>query len=207
MDCMQNHSLCKAAQRHSLHSKRLLHFETKGPGNFKVRLIDAQAGRPPTGPYVALSHCWGGDESKVLRCLRSNLREFMAGIEYSSLPRVFQDCLTAAAQLGVFYVWIDSLCIIQDDRDDWAYHAGQLRFIYQQALAVIAATSSPNVSVPFLGPDAPTRRGDITSHRINIMPDMGSQTFVHARTVGRSPDLFDISGPLASRARRRRPAR
>lgn len=87
-----------------------------------------------------------------------NIQSHQNKIDCSSLPRTFQDVITVAQELGVFYIWVDSLCIIQDDENDWARHAEQMDKIYENALFVVAATSSWAASVPFLGADAPTIR-------------------------------------------------
>jgi Heterokaryon incompatibility protein (HET) len=57
----------------------------------------------------------------------------MENIHLSELPGTFQDCVTAARELEVQYIWIDSLCIIQDERDDWARHAQYMDMIYENA--------------------------------------------------------------------------
>jgi hypothetical protein len=63
--------------------------------------------------YIALSHCWGENDCRMTR---SNLTAMLESIEFESLPKTFQDAITVARKLGVPYVWIDSLCIIQDDK-------------------------------------------------------------------------------------------
>jgi hypothetical protein len=81
----------------------------------------------------------------------------MANIQLSELPRMFQDCMTAARQLGVQYIWIDSLCIILDNRDNWARRAQCMDMIYENALFTLPAVCSEG-SVPFLGPGAASDR-------------------------------------------------
>lgn len=63
--------------------------------------------------YVALSHCWG----KGRRCIttKANLKDRMDCITWDQIPKTFQDAITLTRQLGIRYLWIDSLCIIQDD--------------------------------------------------------------------------------------------
>jgi hypothetical protein len=72
---------------------------------------------PPTA-YVALSHCWGG--IIPVRTLRANLAAHQRALSLASLPRTFRDAVTLTRRLNFRYLWIDSLCIIQDDSDDWA---------------------------------------------------------------------------------------
>jgi hypothetical protein len=71
-------------------------------------------GYPKDAPYIALSHCWG--DENVFKTERSSLQEMKTGLNWELLPKTFQDAITVTRRLGLQYVWIDSLCIIQDDR-------------------------------------------------------------------------------------------
>lgn len=101
-------------------------------------------------PFVALSHCWGG--SKPLSLIRSRLDEFKKHIGLSELPNTFKDAITVARLLQVPYLWIDSLCIIQDDTTDWETEAARMADVYSKAFVVVTGSSSPNPETPFLGP-------------------------------------------------------
>lgn len=61
-------------------------------------------------------------------------------IEFDSLTKTFQDAITVARQLGIQYVWIDSLCIVQDDRREWVSEAKRMEFTFAGAYCVLAAT-------------------------------------------------------------------
>jgi Heterokaryon incompatibility protein (HET) len=74
------------------------------------------------------------------KLLRDNLPEYMTQIPFGTLPRVFQDAVQIVARFGMVYVWIDSLCIIQDSRRDWAAESAQMGLIYQNSFCNIAAT-------------------------------------------------------------------
>lgn len=66
--------------------------------------------------FAALSHCWG-DFSAVssLKTTRSTVDEHMEGIKIDSLTKTFQHAVVITRKLGIRYLWIDSLCIIQDE--------------------------------------------------------------------------------------------
>lgn len=100
--------------------------------------------------YIALSYCWGGH--LPLRSTTSNISEMKSGISCDELPRVFRDVVYVAWMLEVQYVWIDSLCIIQDDKDDWEIEASKMAEYYSQAYLVVACSTSPNPTVSFLAP-------------------------------------------------------
>lgn len=90
--------------------------------------------------YVALSHCWG--KVPIIRTMRATILANYKGIEWASLSRTFQDAIIITRMLGIRYLWIDSLCIIQDDTDDWRREAAQMASIYGEAYLTISASNS-----------------------------------------------------------------
>lgn len=92
--------------------------------------------------YVTLSHCWGRESIYTLTS--SNLKESYRSIQWDALPRVFQDAAEMALKLGFRYLWIDSLCIIQDSQADWASESSNMGRIYKSAALNIAATGFYN---------------------------------------------------------------
>ena len=112
------------------------------PGDEMVNLRDT---RGEKGAYITLSYVWGRP-GRIPKTTSSNIAERKGGILVSSLPKTFQDVITVTRKLNVPYVWIDSLCIIQDDEEDWAREAGQMSRIYQFSLLTVAATGAENTS-------------------------------------------------------------
>jgi hypothetical protein len=92
---------------------------------------------------VTLSHCWGG--TSPLTTKTDTLSQRIRGIPYKDLPKTFQDAVTITRSLGVDYLWIDSLCIIQDSREDWQREAARMKDVYANCYAMIAADDSPNL--------------------------------------------------------------
>ena len=97
------------------------------------------------GAYITLSYVWGGP-GRIPKTTFSNIAERKGGILVSSLPKTFQDVIIITRKLNVPYVWIDALCIIQDDEKDWARQAGQMSRIYQFSLFTVAATGAEDTS-------------------------------------------------------------
>jgi hypothetical protein len=87
--------------------------------------------------YAALSHCWGGKVPLTTTC--SSLDQRKRGIPFATFPKTFQDTLILARRLSLDYVWIDSLCIIQDDESDWAKESARMGPLYHNAHITIAA--------------------------------------------------------------------
>lgn len=82
------------------------------------RVLDtATSAGPHRGHYAALSHCWG--QSPPLITTKSNFSDRLAAISFRSMPRTFQDAVTVAQRMGLSYIWIDSLCRVQDSLEDW----------------------------------------------------------------------------------------
>jgi hypothetical protein len=91
--------------------------------------------------YLALSHCWGGPAD--LRTYNKSTREmFESTIPLDQMAKTFMDLFRLANQLGIRYVWIDALCILQNDSDDWHSEASTMFQVYLWAtLTVVAAAS------------------------------------------------------------------
>jgi hypothetical protein len=148
--CIKNHGSCQLVDPPL--PKRVLFFEanTLSDAPFLVHLYIPK--RLDRQPYAALSHCWGSkeDQMHILKAEKENLTTLESSIPWNRLSKTFQDGITVASKLGLQYIWIDSLCIIQDDKDDWIIEAAKMGEIYQNAYVTIAAASSPSNRVHFL---------------------------------------------------------
>ncbi|GME63354.1 heterokaryon incompatibility protein [Neofusicoccum parvum] len=91
-------------------------------------------------PYATLSHSWGHTQS--LRLIQNNLEILQNGINIETLPRTFQHAVCVARKLGLRYLWIDSLCILQDSADDWRRESAMMRHVYSNGSLNIAATAA-----------------------------------------------------------------
>lgn len=112
-----------------------------------IRLLESEeiAMQATTGSapiYVALSHCWGREPTFVTTL--SNVADLKLGLADSDLPKTFRDAIMVTRRLGQRFLWIDSLCIIQDSQEDWEIESGRMGSIYEQAYLTIAATHSPD---------------------------------------------------------------
>ncbi|KAK0621641.1 heterokaryon incompatibility protein-domain-containing protein [Bombardia bombarda] len=101
-----------------------------------IRLVE-----PPTNfspHFVALSHCWGKTQQAVTT--KNNYHERLASISLQELSKTFQDAVWITRRLGIRFLWIDSLCIVQDDADDWEREAVDMGRIYAAAYLTVAAS-------------------------------------------------------------------
>lgn len=104
----------------------------------KVKLYVTQG---EIAPYICLSHCWGLMPNKA-KTMQSTLKEYQGGISWMVLPKTFQEAVLVTLRLGVHYLWIDSLCIIQDDKDDWRRESSEMCSVYSGGALTIFATDS-----------------------------------------------------------------
>jgi hypothetical protein len=95
-------------------------------------------------PWLTLSHCWG--RSRPIVTTKENVESHCQVLKLSTLPRTFQDAVIITRRLGHRYLWIDSLCIIQDSLEDWEAESSKMASVYHLGLLNIAAESSRNDS-------------------------------------------------------------
>jgi len=139
-ECLGNHSQCnQAIPGGSWWPSRLLEIGGTGHG-YDVRLIETSEGPHQLGSYMTLSHCWG--EAEFLKLTIENQQRLKDGIRKTELPKTFQEAIDVATRFKISYLWIDSLCIIQDSAEDWNKEAVLMSDVYQHAICNIAATGA-----------------------------------------------------------------
>lgn len=107
-------------------------------GSVGARLVKSNGNR---GYYTALSYCWGGSQQADRPYLTTTktLEKHLSALPWDSLPKTLQDAILLTRAIGVQYLWIDSLCIIQDSKADWEKEAAVMGTVYAHARLVIAA--------------------------------------------------------------------
>ncbi len=131
-----------------------------------IRLIDQTS--DIVAPYIALSHCWGPNQSFTTTA--ENLMERKEGIDISRMPRSFQDAVLVTRLIGVRYLWIDSLCILQGNGEDWLRESAQMGLVYQNAYLVIGAARAAADTEGFLQPRTPPRFTIAIYKRLPVLP-------------------------------------
>lgn len=105
------------------------------------------------GSWVALSHCWG--LARHYLTTSTTLPERQLSIHLSDLPQSFRDAIIITRRLGFQYVWIDSLCIIQGNHEDWVSESTQMQRYYKEAIFTLAASCAKGDEAGFLKPRDP----------------------------------------------------
>jgi hypothetical protein len=140
-DCDETHATCRSHQ--SQHSEavtrylptRVVHI---GSATRQPHLHISQIQQ--SNRYIALSHSWG--RIPQVKTLTANIEQFKEAIIFDRLSKTFQDAICVARRLGIEYIWIDSLCIVQDDQNDWLQESERMGSVYANAYVTIAATSA-----------------------------------------------------------------
>ncbi|KAH7326984.1 heterokaryon incompatibility protein-domain-containing protein [Rhexocercosporidium sp. MPI-PUGE-AT-0058] len=100
------------------------------------------------GHYTTLSHRWGNEI--IYRTTIENIKTRRNGIDFDELPMSFKDAISVTRALGVRYLWIDAICIVQNDHSDWMNQAPLMGKIYKHSYCTIAAHSAQNSADGFL---------------------------------------------------------
>lgn len=137
------------------------------------------------GSYIALSHSWGSTHRLTLT--RANMATLKGGIMLSDIPKTFQDAVQIARELKIAHLWIDSLCIVQDDVSDWEVEASHMGDVYAGSYLTVAALGSQDDSTGCF-PDASTRYSE-PFVSVDVR-STGRRSFFHAAPVARWDEKY-----------------
>lgn len=136
--------------------------------------------------YIALSHCWGlspGDRPDFCTT-EKNIEARLQGFSFSELPNTFRDAVKVTRELGLQYLWVDSLCIIQWNQEDWEREAKLMESVFASAYCVIAATSAVDSNAGFLKRNV--------SHECILTQDASGRRFYICADTDDSKNHVDI---------------
>ncbi|KAI0966380.1 HET-domain-containing protein [Xylaria arbuscula] len=143
--CLTSHPQCQQSRPRILPT-RLLHITKDGEANFHVQLVSTEG---HTGEYAALSYCWGGPQ--LLQLTKDTVHKFLQQpIEWQNFPKGLVDAVKVTSSLDLEYLWVDALCIVQDDQEDKKREISRMSAIYQNSVVTIAAATSSSVQDSFL---------------------------------------------------------
>ena len=180
--------MCSSSSETAKLPTRVLDLEV-GLSQDCIRLVNMQG---ESGRYICLSHCWGKTRNKCLTT-KASLEANEASIPVDQLPLSMQDAIIVTRKFGIRYLWIDSLCIVQDSLEDWSHEAAQMASIYESAYLTIGATwteSDEEASVQ------PLR----TPLKLQVKTLEGTLEDLYVQPVGHPQALERESQPLLRRA-------
>lgn len=187
--CAKEHMECATLSSTAPLPKRVI--DVLGSSSYPLVAFLYEPKTNERGAYVALSHCWGDQNAKpLLRTTHSTLTSRQNGIEWTHLSKTFRDAITITRKLRIRYLWIDSLCIIQDDEEEWEQEAMNMGSIYENAYLVLAATAAWDGDGGCIFP-RPTHEVTVSGHTIlaREFPKTGHNVFVNQDQI-RIPPLF-----------------
>ncbi|KAK0620158.1 heterokaryon incompatibility protein-domain-containing protein, partial [Immersiella caudata] len=138
--CLSSHPKCQRPELPRLPTRVV----AVGSCDEEMRIV--VTGPDDRAEYAALSHCWGGAHAVVL--LSSNLEALQKRLHLDASSKTFREAITFTRRLGIPYIWIDSLCILQDKDEvsDWEYEAPRMSRVYNSATVTLSAASSSDMS-------------------------------------------------------------
>lgn len=141
-DCRDRHHSCKIGSATILPTRVI----DVGTSPDDTRLYVSQG---EEGSYAALSHCWGGHTP--VTTTRDTLECHKRSLRFDSQSKTFADAVEVTRSLGLQYLWVDSLCIIQDDADDWTAESAKMSEVYRNATITFSADGADNASGGLFG--------------------------------------------------------
>lgn len=162
--CLESHTLCSSySESAAWYPGRLIYIEgRKSEELFRLRLVE-RTNLPKTGRYTTLSHRWSDRDFFRLTSVSQELMK--SGFVSSCLPATFQDAVTATYYLGFCYVWIDSLCILQDSKKDWLDQSAEMHQVYTNSVCTLAATSAADCTARMF---SQCENGAIVANQVNL---------------------------------------
>jgi len=137
-NCLANHQQCGQIGNSAFLPTRLLDFEdVSNPTT--CRLVLREEVSCPS-KYTTLSYCWGTTANQGRLCLsQTTFNTLRTGLPVESLPKTYVDAIHVTARLGIRYIWIDALCIVQDSPQDWRSEASTMQAVYRNSYLTISA--------------------------------------------------------------------
>lgn len=179
-ECIQHHKRCKRefVNKKSQDYLPLRFVDVKDCQDGFIDIVSTTKFSSTRVEYLALSHCWGGKvDVKLTKATVANPR-----LNLKALPPTFRDAVQITHKLRTRYIWIDSLCILQDDEDEWAVQSIDMGLVYANARCVISATASTDAEGGCYRPR------DLWRNTLALYEKGGWQLAIHREA--QLPDLF-----------------
>ena len=157
-ECLRGHEKCRADEDSGFQPPRLVSVSEKA-----IHLVDSAV----AGRYATLSYCWGSNPTH-LTLTAEKLDSFRGEICSEKLPQTFRDAIAFTRALGISYIWIDALCILQTGErsaEDWQNHLTLMASIYANGVVNLSASSSQDAHGGLGVPSGPFHHPPILSVR------------------------------------------
>ena len=126
-----------------------------------------------TGQYFALSYCWGDPGGNTMT-KRATLPAFRKQLPLDRLSRTVREAIELVRRLGFRYLWVDALCIVQDDKDEWDRESRRMASVYENALATVVALGADHAGEGlFLSGNEPPPASPLRTAVLPCVPSKG----------------------------------
>lgn len=153
-ECDQDHNTCKPYHFSSRKTRPTLLVDVLSERS-EVDVVKLHIVGDEELSYAALSYCWGAAQPKATTS--ANFKSYLSEIVVGSLPQSLRDAVWVTRMLELRYLWVDSLCIIQDSEDSKVHEIGRMEHIYHNAYVTISANSASHCNAGFLDVRAPSK--------------------------------------------------
>lgn len=182
--CLSDHPSCHT-QKQSSFPTRVLDLGDD-PNTTTVRVVPGSHCAEREGKYMTLSHCWGNPPADVpWKLTTERMEKFASEVPFDIIPKTFREAIDLVKRIGERYLWIDSLCIIQDSNEDWEAEAGRMADVYGGSLCTISTATND------------TDSGCYSPREVTSMRPFEwklSQTGLHGNTTDTTVILFPKKG-------------
>ncbi|KAI1136820.1 HET-domain-containing protein [Hypoxylon sp. FL0543] len=154
---LQNSSHIRPFTEGSVYPTRLI--EVGDDASNTCRLVETGSNaaflQSPHIPYAALSYCWGPPEDIVqqFKTEKSSLDSRLKGFKLHEVSPILRDAIIVSRALRIRYLWVDAVCIIQDDVEDWDRESSLMSLVFQNAALTICTPASTSCQQGFLARD------------------------------------------------------
>lgn len=141
--CEDGHDACKYWRNEISMPRRILYIHDN-----PVRLIHTN--NMEFKRYATLSYCWGPDKQEH-QLTTKNEFFYLKGIPETKFPKTLKDTIALLRSIQIDYVWIDSLCILQDSLADWYHESRRMYETYSSAYVCISALCAWSSTTGLIG--------------------------------------------------------
>jgi len=164
MRCLTTHPNCLSYQNQPT-SELPSRVVDVGPRDLPLSpCLYTATGTHTRGRYAILSHCWGPNTSIISKTTKANLDSHHLGLDVSTLAKTFIEAIELTRGIGIRYLWIDSLCIVQDSAADWATESGKMAQYYKNAELTISGLASPSAQSGLFQLRCPAESARLSTH-------------------------------------------
>jgi Heterokaryon incompatibility protein (HET) len=189
--CLETHSGCPSGSENTLPT-RVIDVGNSDRSNSPFLLI-TQGSR---GRWVTLSYCWGNGTPTMTTS--ENLADRRKKINLLDFPPLYQDAVEITRRLGYRYLWIDSLCILQDSSADWIAESSKMGTVYRNAVLNISADASPNLDCGIF--ESANRKRIVEVPLLNLPCRSSLEQIEGSVAIYSELDWEEVESPLQGRA-------